>query len=59
MIVCIFPDEQRTPKAGPGFTRVFDNYGQSGSYYDFTDYVPDLRTYLFDNLIRGACQTGL
>jgi len=44
---------------GPGFTRTYSGYQQSGTYIDFTDYVADLYLYNFDNVIRGACQTGL
>lgn len=44
---------------GPGFARVFSEFGEAGLFYDFTEYVPDLRVYDFDNIIRSACQTGL
>ncbi|KAF2366418.1 Gamma-crystallin-related, partial [Trinorchestia longiramus] len=48
-----------TKVSGPGFTRVYSEFNNAGYFYDFTDYVPDLRTYNFDNIIRSACQTGI
>jgi len=47
-----------SPK-GPGFCRAFSGYDSSGNFYDFTDYVPDLDYYGFDDTIVSTCVSGL
>jgi len=53
------PGRQFSVKNSPGFTRDYSQFGQAGQYYDFTDYVPNLAQYGFDNMIRSLCQTGM
>jgi len=47
------------PRAIPHNVFVFSGTSQSGNYYNFNDYVPDLNSYGFDNTASSMDVTGV